>query len=295
AFDAAVAGLETQLACPLRDIMWGQNHDALHQTQFTQAALFAVGVGVTHLLREWGIRPDFVAGHSIGEVNAAYAADVLSLEDAVTLVAARARLMQALPEGGAMAAVQASEPEVLALLTSRVAVAAVNTPQAVVLSGTHAEVAAVVEQLRGQGRKVSWLQVSHAFHSPLMEPMLAQFASAIADLSFAEPVIPMVSNIDGSLGSGRVGGLDPATAEYWVEQIRATVRFGEGIQALRRAGVERFVIAGPDGGLTGLITQNLDNPPVDEDLPTGDPALVTVVPVLGRDRNETETALNTAA
>ncbi|NEW59474.1 SDR family NAD(P)-dependent oxidoreductase, partial [Nocardia cyriacigeorgica] len=295
AFDEVVTLLQERLGSPLRDIMWGEDPRVLSRTQFTQAALFAVGVGVTRLLQEWGIRPDFVAGHSIGEVNAAYAAGIVSLEDAVVLVAARGRSMAALPEGGAMAAVQASEAEVLPLLTAGVAVAAVNTAATVVLSGAHTEVAAVVERLGSQGRKTRWLEVSHAFHSPLMEPMLADFAAAIAQLSFNEPLIPMVSTIDatfGAAGEMSAGAADPATAEYWVEQVRATVRFGAAIRALHRAGADRFVVGGPDGGLTGLITQNLDDPTT-----TGDPAVasVLVAPMLGRDRDETETALNAAA
>ncbi|MFE3442888.1 SDR family NAD(P)-dependent oxidoreductase [Nocardia sp. NPDC059180] len=309
AFDEVVALLQERLGFPLRDIMWGEDSRALSRTQFTQAALFAVGVGVTRLLQEWGIRPDFVAGHSIGEVNAAYAAGILSLEDAVVLVAARGRLMEALPEGGAMAAVQASEAEVLPLLTAGVAVGAVNTAAAVVLSGAYTEVDSVVERLGSQGRKTRWLEVSHAFHSPLMEPMLADFAAAIAQLSFNQPLIPMVSNIDATIrtaGGIGAGAADPATAGYWVEQVRATVRFGEAIRALYRAGADRFVVAGPDGGLTGLITQNLEDLSLPVEHPTvGDPATNTpttvaiaaamVVPVLGRDRDETETALNTAA
>ncbi|WP_406276815.1 SDR family NAD(P)-dependent oxidoreductase [Nocardia sp. NBC_00881] len=282
AVDEALEGMNAQLGVSLRELMWGEDRHVLDQTQFAQAALFAVGVGVTRLLREWGVRPDFVAGHSIGEVNAAHAAGVLTLEDAVVLVAARGRLMQALPEGGAMAAVQASEAEVVPLLTAGVALAAVNGPKSVVVSGVREEVAVVVERLHNDGRKVNWLPVSHAFHSPLMAPMLDEFAAVLAELSFAEPTIPVVSNIDGEFVAA-----DLASVRYWVDHVRATVRFAEGVQALHHAGATQFIIAGPDGGLTGLITQCLDERPT-----TVDPV---VAAVLGKDRDEAETALNTAA
>ncbi|MEU1551093.1 acyltransferase domain-containing protein, partial [Nocardia sp. NPDC005745] len=280
AFDETVSALDSALSCSLRDVLWGDDHDALDQTQFTQAALFAIGVGVTGLLRDWGVQVDFVAGHSIGEVNAAHTAGVLSLEDAVALVAARGRLMQALPEGGAMVAIQAAEAEVRPLLTSQVAIAAVNGPDSVVISGAREDVAAVVQRLQDDHRRVRWLPVSHAFHSPMMRPMLDEFGTAIAGLSFNEPTIPIVSNIDGSFATA-----DLATARYWVEHVGATVRFADGLQTLRRADATRFVIAGPDGGLTSLITQNIDN-----NSATTDP--LVAVPVLGKDRDETETALH---
>nr|WP_282434937.1 type I polyketide synthase [Nocardia panacis] len=276
AFDEALS----LLGCSVRDVMWGVDHDTLDQTQFSQSALFAVEVGVTRLLQDWGVRVDFVGGHSVGEVAAAFAAGVLSLKDAAVLVAARGRLMQALPEGGAMAAVQASEAEILPLLTPQVAIAAVNGPNSVVISGARAAVAVAVRRLQDDHRQVRWLRVSHAFHSPLMLPMLDEFATAIAGLSFSKPTIPIVSNIDGGLGTA-----DVATARYWVQHVQATVRFADGIHALRRAGATRFVVAGPDGGLSGLITQNLEN-----ESATTDPTVV--VPVLGKNRDETESALH---
>ncbi|WP_327116046.1 SDR family NAD(P)-dependent oxidoreductase [Nocardia sp. NBC_01730] len=283
AVDEAFEAMDTQLGVSLRELMWGEDQHVLNQTQFAQAALFVVGVGVTRLLQDWGVRPDFVAGHSIGEVNAAHAAGVLSLADAVVLVAARGRLMQALPEGGAMAAVQASEAEVVPLLTAQTAIAAVNGAQAVVISGVRDDITVVVERLQAEGRRVSWLPVSHAFHSPLMEPMLDEFAAALAALSFAEPTIPVMSNIDGEFVAA-----DLASARYWVDHVRATVRFAEGVRTLRRAGATRFVVAGPDGGLTALITQ------IVEDQRSESGPLVTV-PVLGKDRGETDTAFRTAA
>ena len=263
ALDEVCAGLDAHLDRPLRSVMWGEDEDALNDTAFAQPALFAVGVALFRLLESFGVRPDVVAGHSIGEVAAAQVAGVLSLPDACALVAARGRLMSALPPGGAMVAVEATEAEVLPHLSDEVSIAAVNGPSSVVVSGVDAEVERVVARLRD--RRVRRLRVSHAFHSPLMEPVVAEFGDLVAGLTFAEPTITVVSNLtDGAL-------TDPG---HWVRHVREPVRFGDGIRAMHADGVTRFLEIGPGGALSGLV----------HGVTGADP--VVALPVLRRDQQE---------
>ncbi|HEY3708380.1 MAG TPA: SDR family NAD(P)-dependent oxidoreductase, partial [Amycolatopsis sp.] len=238
---------------------------------YTQPALFAIEVALFRLLESWGLKPDFLLGHSIGELAAAHVAGVLSLADSCTLVAARAKLMQALPTGGSMVALQGTEAEVTPLLTAEVSIAAINGPDSVVLSGTEDAVADVVAQF--EGRKSSKLKVSHAFHSPLMEPMLAEFRAVAETLTYAQPTIPIVSTVGADL--------DLATPGYWVDQVRAAVRFHDGITTLTGHGVGRFVEVGPDGVLSALVRQIAES--------------AVVIPVLRKDRPEAHTALTALA
>ncbi|MEU9096046.1 type I polyketide synthase, partial [Streptomyces sp. NPDC048428] len=250
AFDAVLTELDARLGRSLRDVVWGEDAGLLNGTMFAQAGLFAVETALFRLVESWGVRPDFLVGHSVGEIAAAHVSGVLSLADAAELVVARGRLMQALPAGGSMVAVEATEAEVLPLLTDGVALAAVNGPRAVVVSGTEAAVRELVATFEAQDRRTSVLRVSHAFHSPLMEPMLAEFGAVVAGLSFAAPSIPVVSNVTGEVSQ------EVATPSYWVRHVREAVRFADAVRFLEDQGVTSYIELGPDGVLSGMAQQS---------------------------------------
>ncbi|MFI6982152.1 type I polyketide synthase [Embleya sp. NPDC050154] len=279
AFDEVCVRLDAGLGGSLREVISG-DVDGLDGTGFAQPALFAVEVALFRLLESWGVRPDVVVGHSVGEIAAAHVVGVLSLEDACRLVVARGRLMQALPVGGAMAAIGAAEADVLPLLAGRddlVGIAAINGPDSVVVSGAEAVVSEVVAHFEGLGRRVRRLRVSHAFHSPLMDPMLDGFRDVVRELTFAEPQLAVVSTV-----STDADWTDP---EYWVRHVRQPVRFHDAIRVLEDDGVVSFVEVGPDGALTALIRDGIR---------AADDA-VTVVPVLRKDRPEPDAALTALA
>ncbi|CAM5658265.1 SDR family NAD(P)-dependent oxidoreductase OS=Streptomyces tendae OX=1932 GN=GUR47_30605 PE=4 SV=1 [Streptomyces tendae] len=279
AFDEVCAELDAHLAHPLKQVVFAQEGSEqaglLDRTEFTQPALFALEVALFRLLEHFGVVPEFVAGHSVGEVAAAHAAGVLSLADAARLVAARGRLMGAAREGGAMLAVQAAPEKVaddVAGLADRVSLAAVNGPENVVVSGDAGSVEELGARWRAEGRRVRRLRVSHAFHSPHMDEVLDEFEQVVGGLSLQAPRITLVSTVTGEA----LSAAEACSPRYWVRQLREPVRFLDAVRALEQEGVALFVELGPDAVLSALVSAGAER----------DPGLV--VPVLRANRPEGE-------
>lgn len=252
AFDRVADALRGELERPLAEVLYGGRADrALRESTYAQPALFAVEYALAEVWRSWGIEPSVVVGHSIGEYAAACVAGVLSVEAAAKLVAARGRLMHALPAGGGMAAVAASAARV----EGAIAIAAVNAPESVVISGAEPALQAVIQALEADGVRTRRLDVSHAFHSPLMDPMLDAFESIARGIEYRAPRIPWISTLTGEPVRGSIDGA------YWRRQIRGTVRFADAVSAVQSRGIELGVEIGPGQELIGLARQcGIDRP-----------------------------------
>ena len=228
--DRCDALLRALIDTSLLAMLFGADADRLDQTAFTQPALFAVEYALADLWRVWGVQPAFVLGHSVGEIVAACVAGVFSLEDALRLVAARGRLMQALPSGGEMAVIMADAESVgsmLATATEGVSIAALNGPENTVISGRAAAVGEAVRACERDGLRVQRLKVSHAFHSALLDPMLDPFEEVAAGIRYTPPQLRVISNLTGGPVHDEI-----CHARYWRAHARQAVRFAEGVRAL---------------------------------------------------------------
>ncbi|MEW1614264.1 MULTISPECIES: type I polyketide synthase [unclassified Streptomyces] len=291
AFDTVCAELDGRMPRPLCEVLFADEESAeaglLDRTEYTQPALFAIEVALFRLLASWGIRPDAVLGHSVGALAAVHAAGVLSLSDAADLVVARGRIMQQLPPGGAMVAVRADEGQAAELIrdrTDRIAVAAVNGPASTVLSGDRAALAEVIAAFEEAGGRATWLPVSHAFHSPLMDGALDELRTVVKGLTFHPPELTVVSDLSGR----PVGPEALADPEYWIRHASRPVRFRDGVHALAELGCTRFVEIGPAGDLTAMADDCLA-----ED--TAADRRYTLVPALRRRRPDTTALLEALA
>ncbi len=324
ALDDVCVELDRHLRCPLREVLFAdarpgessledssvavsfserplQRSSAvglIDQTAYTQAALFALEVALFRLIESFGVRPAFLMGHSIGELSAAHVAGALSLKDACMLVAARGRLMGNLPEGGAMVSIQVSEGDVLETLEGfrdRVALAAVNGPSSVVVSGDEDAVLEIEGIWRERGVKAKRLHVSHAFHSQRMDGMLDEFREVAEGVSFSPPRIPIVSNVTGEL----IAPERICTAAYWVQHVREPVRFFDGMRWLAANGVGSFLELGPDGVLSAIAQDCLVEETTTTTTSSGSGTVagtaVLAVPVLRGERPEAEALLGALA
>ena len=255
ALEEACTEIDPHLDRPLKELLFAKpgskGAKLLDHTAYAQPALFATELALFRTLRSFGLEPDLLTGHSVGEILAAHIAGVFDLKDAAKLICARGRLMGELPAGGAMAAIEASEPEAREAIEGKeelLSLAAINGPTAVVISGAEEEVEAQEAEWQAKGKKTKRLSVSHAFHSPLIEPMLEEFSAAIADLDFNEPKIPIVSDTSGELLTSEQA-TDPA---YWVAHARQPVRFADAVATLKAQGTTTYLELGPEAVLTAM-------------------------------------------
>ena len=278
--------LKDVLPQSLLSVLFGDGHGRdetrlIDDTRYTQPALFAVEYALARLWMSWGIKPAAVLGHSIGEYVAACVAGVFSLEDALTLVAARGRLMSELPRDGAMASLVCDErrvQEAIAPYSNELGIAAINGPTSVVISGRIAAVEAVMTRLAAEGVRTVQLNVSHAFHSPLVEPMIESFVAVARCVRFSEPQFDLISNVTGCLI-----GAEIANAAYWAEHVRAPVKFSPALQTLANSGCQVYLEVGPHPTLIGMGADCLPDVPV------------KWLPTLRRGRSDRSQMLNTLA
>lgn len=260
ALDRCDSILRAHLPEPLLAVMHGELAETLlGETAYTQPALFAIEYALSCMWRSWGIEPIAVTGHSVGEYVAACVAGVLRLEDALELIACRGRLMQDLPKDGAMAAILTAPERIAEALIGReddVSIAAINSPTSVVISGRTEVVDEIVERFTQDGVNTRRLRVSHAFHSPLMDPILAEFAEVAAKFDYGEPRIPLISNLTGA----EIQGREASTPDYWCRHLRGTVRFCEMVRSLESRGHRVFLEVGPGATLTSLAQETVASP-----------------------------------
>ena len=261
--DRAAARLDLQLDAPLLDVMFGAQgtEGLLDQTRFTQPALFALEYALAQLWSSWGVRPDMVIGHSVGEFAAACIAGVMGFEDALDLVAERGRLMDGLPEGGGMLSVAAPETALGGMLQGGLDIAAVNAPEQTVVSGPVDALDRLAAALTAEGIDSRRLPVSHAFHSGLVDPALDAFEAVAKRVSYGRPDLRLISNLTGKTVDAATIG----TPDYWRRHMRDAVRFADGAAELARLGATAFVEIGPQPVLTALTRETLDG----GDMPEG--------------------------
>jgi acyl transferase domain-containing protein/SAM-dependent methyltransferase/acyl carrier protein len=254
AIDRCAEILAGELERPLLEVLWGGATELLKQTAYAQPALFSVEYALSELWRSWGVEPSVVLGHSVGEYVAACVAGVYSLEDGLKLIGGRARLMQSALGQGAMVAAMAAEDRVrasLAGLEKRVSIAALNAPENTVISGYEEDLRVAEARLREAGVKTQRLDVSHAFHSPQMEAIEAQFEQLAGSLRFESPRIRLISSVTGLA----IGAEEMADPVYWRRQIRRPVLFRKAMETLEGLGLELFLEIGPGATLAGLGQQ----------------------------------------
>jgi acyl transferase domain-containing protein len=256
AIDRCAGHMDGELGASLLDVLFGSDSAKfLDNTRYVQPALFAIEYALADLMGHWGIEPDYVIGHSVGEIVAACVAGVLDLEDAIRFVVARGRLMGQLPRGGKMLAIDAPPEQVREWLQgkeSEVSIAAINGPHSVVVSGAAAAVDQVAELVVASGRRAKELEVSHAFHSPLMDPILEELRNVASSLHISAPRIPVVSNLTGDLLTADIG------ADYWSAHVRQPVLFHQGMRNVIEAGSTVLIEVGPHPALTPSISAAFD-------------------------------------